>query len=134
MLKEHRQWDIWLISERRRTRACNPPALRDTGPTYTHTQGQARTHTENSHLVRACMHSRTRTYPVTAMKRERGIKKEGGGDDDSLKLRRQRNLSYHITHIRACEASVPLSLYHPRQQSGGWPQKSPRLNEHKSRD
>lgn len=111
----------YLANFRAQTYTClHPPALQDTGRTH----AQEHTHKLASHQN---MHSHTRTYPVTAMKREK--KRE----DDSLKLCRQQNLSYHITHIQACKASVPLSLSHPANSRANGLKRVLELSAHKSR-
>lgn len=90
----------YLANFRVQTYVClHPPAPRDTG---------ARKRS------RACTHARSlassvaRSHAHVCWNRNKRRK-----DDDSLKLCRQRNLSYHITHIQACEASALLSLDHP---------------------
>ena len=99
----------YLANFRVQTYAClHPPAPQDTGHAHMHTHTHTHTQTQymraNSHPNIICAH-KPYTSPVTAMKRRK--------EDDSLKLCRQQNLSYHITHIQACKASVLLSLYHP---------------------
>lgn len=88
----------YLANFRVQTYAClHPPALQDTG--HAHTNAHTKYVHAHSHLTAA------RTHTSPAMKRRK--------EDDSLKLCRQQNLSYHITHIQACKASVLLSLHHP---------------------